>query len=247
MAEKKGTAELAGGAAALTLAGSSNRIAYRKHTAQRNRIKRAKSYLSQDLPKNDPKKVGLDTSKKKAALREINDAGAKLKSLKTPKVMNRTAFWGTAAAGGGALVYSGGRKKFAKAMTKKEYDRAAVGAVGGAGAYYGAGLASNLYARGPADRKIKDNPTHRATVSRHAKKSFGNGGTLPKTGDPAWKDYNRKFPTNVPGGKLRRVTSVTHAGKTGLALTGAAAAGGALATRKKQIKKSSASAFGVEH
>lgn len=230
--DKKAKAEIAAGAGGLTLAGSSNRIAFRRHTAQRKRIAESRSYLSQDKGKRDPAKINLNTAKKKEALRTINDASGKLKKLPAPKVMNRTAFWGTAAAGGAALVYDGGRRHFKK--TKKDYDRAAGGALAGAGAYYGTGIGSNLYVRDVSDKKLKTDSVASLKVTSHSKKSFGRNGTRPAVGDPAWKKYNRSFPTDVPGGKLRRVTSYTHAGKTGLALTGAAALAGAAATKKKK-------------
>lgn len=134
--------------------------------------------------------------------------------------------------GGAALAYKGTRNKLSKAWTKQKADHAALGAAAGAGAYQGA-----TYALKPVDRyyesKIKagDKPTSNADkrriLSEHKKKTG-----LPKNaklGDGRYREYFRTYPKELPGAKFKRVTAVTHTGKSGVALTTGAGVAGAAA------------------
>ena len=242
MADKptKGSrAETAVGAGALATGVGVRPVAFRRYNTKRSNLEArkaaAQNYLSQGgKAKRDPSKKGLNTQKKKAALREVNVVGRELKNLKAPTNVNRTKVWLPLTAGGAAMTWHGGRKEFGKKASRKDADAAALGAAGGIAAHQGAGLGFTL-------RRMKVMDAHqgadRAKVKAYNKTALPKGGM--KTGDPNWKKYWRNYPKDVPGGKTARVLSRTHGGKTGAAvLLGSATAGGAtgVAVSRKKDK-----------
>ena len=129
------------------------------------------------------------------------------------------------------------RYKVSKA-DKRDVDAAALGALAGGGAYQGA-----TYALKPVDRryerKIAESDTMRK-VARDYKKKFLPSNAGPD--HPGWRPYFRNYPKSLPGGKLKRVTAVTHTGKSGMALTaGAAAAGAGAAVHARRKHKANVS------
>lgn len=201
-----------------------------KLTAQRDA---AQSYLTQGgKPKRDPSKKGLDTNKKKAALRTVNETNAKLKGLKAPVHLNRSKVWVPLTVGGAAMTWHGGRKSFEKRMTRDQFDATAAGVAGGAVAHQGVGLGLTLHRMKVMDQHSGED---RKKVRAYNKKAIPKGGM--QTGDPKWKGYWRSYPKDVPGGKLARTLSRTHGGKTGAAVLAGSAAAGGLAGKKLSDKK----------
>jgi len=68
--------------------------------------------------------------------------------------------------------------------------------------------------RGAEGRKI---------LQEHKKASGFPKGT-PVAGAAEWRNYFKTYPTNLPGGRMKRVLAHTHTGPSGMALTGLAAA-----------------------
>jgi hypothetical protein len=100
------------------------------------------------------------------------------------------------------------------------------GALIGAAGYQGA-----MYATKPIDRKFErqfaqESPEVRAKLAAHRSRTGVSGST--PIGDPKWLKYHRTYPMRLPGAKFKRGMSYAHAGKTGVALTSAAAASAAL-------------------
>lgn len=156
------------------------------------------------------------------------------------------------ASAGVPLIWAGSRglaenqnKKVSKAFPKegRDVDVGMLGAAAGAGGYQAAG-----YALKPLDRraeaKIKADPKLQAKQKAYQKASGRPKNA--KAGDPAWKNYFRNYPKDLPGGKLKRTLSRTHTGKSGVALTtaaGLAGAGSAIEARQQWNKKKIAKAL----
>jgi hypothetical protein len=108
-------------------------------------------------------------------------------------------------------------------LSHRDVNAGAAGGLAAAGAYQG-----GSYALKPLDRKneakIAAKPELKARADKYRKESGLPGGA--PAGHPGWKKYFRNYPTDLPGGRMKRVLSHTHTGKTGVALTiGAGAAG----------------------
>lgn len=247
MADKptKGSrAETAAGAGALAAGVGIRPVAFKHYRNKEANLQARKAaavdYLSQGgKAKRDPSKKNLNTTKKKAALREVNVVGRELKHLKPPTTVNRTKVWLPLTAGGAALAWHGGRKEFqkpketmAKKADRKDFDAAAAGTAGGVLAHQGTGLGFTLKRMKDMDRHNSD---ERKAVKEYNKTAIPKGGM--KTGDPQWKTYWRNYPTHtevegkakpIGGAKIARTLARTHGGKTGIAtLAATGAVGGA--------------------
>lgn len=174
--------------------------------------------------------------------------------FKSPKAIARTAkknpqlmaFTGAVGAAGAAEA---GKDR----LPKKYQDEAdtvsdaVYGAAAGQAAYQAAGYGAKHANKKINDPKIYKNPKTRRggyTKTEYKKKIEGNK-KAHGISDPAkrsdWKGFQRNYPKDVPGGKIVRVLSHTHGGKTGMAVGAAAtAAGAALAVKagKKDDKVS---------
>ena len=128
--------------------------------------------------------------------------------------------------------------------------------LGGAGA--GIGYQGGVMLTKPLDwkneKKIKASPKHAATMKQHEAKYRPKGMTA---GDPRFRQFFQHYPKTLPGGRMKRVLSHTHTGKSGglatLGIIGAGATGAVHVNRqrkKDQMSKSyepGVSAFGVDH
>lgn len=191
-------------------------------------------------PTGDPRKTAVPhagarnaaKTVKRAKFTQLNNLGAAHNKASFHLGGNKQSYaLAAVGAGGAALAYKGTRNKLSKAWTRKKADTAAGGAVAGAGAYQGA-----TYAAKPFDRwnesKIKAGDTdpkaaleQRQTLAAH-KAKVG----LPKNaklGDGRYREYFKTYPKELPGAKFKRITAVTHTGKTGVAATTAAGVAGA--------------------
>jgi len=140
------------------------------------------------------------------------------------------------------LAWYGGRNLFERKKLEKranEFDYAAAGALTAPAAFHGLSYAAKPFVDKPNQRRIDADPDLKARQKEHRVASG-----VPKNaekGHPAWKTYFRNYPTTLPGGKMHRVLSYTHGGKTGMAvglgLAGLGAVGGSQAYRATQRTK----------
>lgn len=147
--------------------------------------------------------------------------------------------WSAAVALGAPMMYLGGRKTVEKAdkrkrqFTRGDYDAGAAGTVLGAGGVHAASQGLKIYEQGPKgpEERIRQDPHHSATLKEHRAK-LAESGVLPKNaggGHPGWVKYSRTYPKSLPGATMRRTIGYLGAGKTGVAVTGAMGAAGAVA------------------
>jgi hypothetical protein len=160
------------------------------------------------------------------------------KANKVPFTPNRRSIlMNSANAIAAPSVFFGARNLVEKSNVKRRDVDAAV--AGGLAA--GAGYQALGYSLKPVERKLErrlsQNPKYVAAVKEHREK-IG----LPKNapaGHEKWRPYFRNYPTNVPGGKLKRAISVTHTGKSGTAINAGVAALGAGAAAKSSYDRRS--------
>jgi len=138
-----------------------------------------------------------------------------------------------------------------KADKKKELSPAAVGAataggaLAGQSAYMFPGSAFKNYYVRPKFDKSRANWTRKQKSTWFKHTSQPGEGFKPSPKDPRppveqWrtsKEFFRKFPTDLPTGKTRRVMGYAFKGKTGHAVAGTMMAGGALASYKVATHK----------
>jgi len=206
----------------------------------------------------------LDTApirlQRKAAYRALHELASERKLIK-PRLGPRSLTANLVTAGVGVPVsYMGARHQlkvnekhpvskgieplYAGEVSKKDDDQKKLaagylGAAGGAAAYQGAG-----YAFIPKEKKwakqIKTNPKHAAKFAEHQAK-MPPGATK---NSPEMRNWFKTYPKSLPGGRVRRILTHTHTGKTGVAATlGAAGLTGAGAVaaaghKKKPVSKS---------
>lgn len=203
--------------------------------------------------------VNVKESPRNAALKRLTSQKQKLNFNTTRKIMKPSARWQTAAVvGGGALAYHGMRQRAepVKKADKRDVDAAAIGAAGSAAAYtlVPNKIESHLR-RTKWEPKTKASPKlsriahdHQVVqgVKHHPDQGKGHPNIDSKkwsmipAGERKWIQYNRSLPSELPGALTRRTMSYTHAGKTGIAATGAVAAAGgygALKLDRKRRKK----------
>jgi hypothetical protein len=196
------------------------------------------------VPKRDP-----------ATKEPIKSASGKTKMTVSPAHIGHTrraAVVGVGIPVGLGLAWHGARtmahqgdlkkKEIGKAMTRGEVDAAVVGGSVG-GALYQAPSFTEWGLRSRDDKKLKKKNKHQRIIQAWKDEHKING---LQRGDPRWTEAYHKFPTNVPGGTMRRAMSYTHAGKSGMALTAGAVGAGALvgtkavqSTKKRRQRKAS--------
>lgn len=163
------------------------------------------------------------------------------------RVSERTLVGGIAI--GAPLAYYGARRSAVqKRYTKKDVDAAAIGAGSGAAVYHGVSYGSKPYEKKHINAKTNADPAKKAKYDWH-KGKYGITNKTP-AGDPAWHKMFRNYPRDLPGARMKRVMALTHGGKTGLAVQGAAVTGAGLAAvhiARNRREDMSKSAFGVEH
>lgn len=95
---------------------------------------------------------------------------------------------------------------------------------------------------GRTSKRKKTGAEGRAILNEHKKKSNLPKGT-PVAGSKEWRNYFKTYPTNLPGGRMKRVLARTHAGPSGAAATAGVAsiAGIAAANASRQKEKSNVS------
>ena len=130
--------------------------------------------------------------------------------------------WGLVAAGG-ALTYGGARQLVDKRVTRDDVDSAALGGALGVGFYQAPHWASRPLDR-RNERTIAQDDHLRHVNRRHKDAHVPRNAGL---GHPAWTNYFRTLPKELPGAKRKRVFSHTHAGRSGAALNIGAAMLGA--------------------
>ena len=180
--------------------------------------------------KPNPDKAGSKAARKKAAgavseLNRVRNSRLRAVSRVTGRAP-RIAAMSTAMMSGTALAWHGGRNAVEKQLDHNDVDAGMAGALIGAAGYQGA-----MYATKPIDRKFErqlaqESPEVRAKLAAHRSRTGVSGST--PIGDPKWLKYHRTYPMRLPGAKFKRGMSYAHAGKTGVALTSAAAASAAL-------------------
>lgn len=176
--------------------------------------------------------------RKHTAISELN---RKVK-LKEIPMAHRTGRGWAGAAIAAPLIWHGARSSVDKKVTRRDVDAGAAGAVAAGGGYHAA-----HYAVMPLDRrnerKIADDDRLRGKA-----RAYRNASDLPrnaKLGDPRWLPYFRNYPTDLPGGRMKRVFSNTHAGtRGGLVATAVALGGGAAAVGARRRKVAKAGGLG---
>ncbi len=178
----------------------------------------------------------LRGQQKKVVQGQINQLQAKRRRVNQPKIYNKqTKLWGGALAAGGGTSYAGARHTVDKA-DKKDVTAGYLGAGAGFAGYQGGSIAMKPLEK-PAERKIKGDKKLHAKLTEHR------AATLPKNapaGHPSWLKYNRTYPKDLPGARLKRFHAHAVSGKSGavatLGVMGAGAAGG-VALKRRQEKK----------
>lgn len=159
--------------------------------------------------------------KKKAAYRKVAAINAKKsKPLLKQAARNKLGF-GASAVAIPALWMASRSSVNKKDYRKRDVDAGMAGALTGGMAYQ-----QGSYALKRLDRKyeaqIKADPVLRRKAQDYRAKS-GRPRNAPP-GHKSWVPYFRNYPKDLPGGKMKRTLARTHAGKSGVVLTGAAAA-----------------------
>lgn len=182
---------------------------------------------------------------------KIERLHAKRNAVLKPKVFNnQTKAWAVGVGVGVPMAWHGVRRQFEKNFKRRDADATMAGTVAGAGGYQAASLAMKPLDR-RAERKIADD-IKLSRIQREHQRKYLTGGKI-IAGNPENRAYFRNYPKSLPGSTFKRVTAVSHTGKSGTALTAAAGAAGAyggfkLGRKRQEMKKSlTASAFGVEH
>ena len=178
----------------------------------------------------------LRGQQKKQVQGQINQLQEKRRRVNKPKLFhNQSKLWGGALVAGGGTSYLGARHTVDKA-DKKDVTAGYLGAGAGFVGYQGGSIAMKPLEK-PAERKIKGDKKLQAKLSEHR------AATLPKNapaGHPSWLKYNRTYPKDLPGSRLKRFHAHAVSGKSGAAATlgvmGASAAGG-VALKRRQEKK----------
>lgn len=101
---------------------------------------------------------------------------------------------------------------------------AAAGAAAHQGSYIPTKIADNRY-----EGRIRNDPAAKSKINAHRKTTGVSG---KPNGDPTWKKFFRTYPTDVPGGRLKRVLSRTHGGKSGFFVGTSTIGAGAEAGRR---------------
>jgi hypothetical protein len=185
-------------------------------------------------------------------------------AVKSPKAIAQTgkrnpqllAFTGAVGAAGAAEA---GKDKLPEKY-QDEADTVAHAVYGGAAgqaAYQLSGYGAKHANKKINDPKIYKNPkTRRGGYTKpEYKKAIEGNKSKYGIKDPRkksdWKGFQRNYPKDVPGGRVVRVLSRTHAGKSGMLVGGAAtAAGAALAVKAgkkkdEKVSKHAADPFGI--
>jgi hypothetical protein len=172
-------------------------------------------------------------------VRELEAAGARIKPKLYP---HQSKLWAASTAVGVPVSYMGARRavrareaqeRIGKKLDQKDTTAAYAGGAGAGIAYQGGAMLTK-----PIDwrneKKIKASPQHRATLAAHEKK-YPRGTSA---GDTRYREFFRNYPKKLPGGRMKRVFTHTHTGKSGglatLGVIGAGAAGGVGVSRHRQ-------------
>lgn len=244
----KGAAIAAGGSGALGATAALPRVEHAIVRHKTNKIDTKIANLNASKPvKRPPKNVNgqmmRTTSPKEKIARgvrlkeitgQVDELNRAKKAIKRPHLAgNAKATWAGIAVGAPAVWY-GSRHSVSKKETghRRDVDAGLVGAAAGAGGYQEASYALKPLDR-RAERKIASNPRLRTKARDYQNKMRPKNA---KAGDAAWRPYFRNYPKDLPGARLKRTLAVTHTGRSGGALTtaaaGAAAIGAAAADRK---------------
>jgi hypothetical protein len=127
----------------------------------------------------------------------------------------------------GAHKYMGLKDKQARKRVSKrrldqsDVDGAIAGGLTGAAAYH----APSFMEWGGRGKNEAEETAEQKRIINEWKDKYNVHGK--QKGTPGWKKAYHNYPDGVPKAKYRRIMSYTHTGKTGMALTTAAAAGGA--------------------
>lgn len=199
-------------------------------------------YMGRSAAQKTEKKIRL-----KRLQGDLNALNTKRKLVEKPKIFpKQTKLWATGLAVGVPLAWHGARNhnSVEKRVTQEDVDAGTLGAVGGFTAYQGGSLALKPIEK-PAERKIKNNPTLKGKLEAHRK------ATLPKNapaGHPAWREYNRKYPKDLPGAKLKRINAHLVSGRRGglLTLGAMGAAGAGAVALEREHNKQKVSKMGYE-
>lgn len=174
--------------------------------------------------------------------------------FKTPKAAVKTAKRNpqllafTGAVGGAGALEAGKDKLPEKHQAKADTATDAIyGGAAGQAAYQLSGYGTKTANKKINDPKIYKDPKNRRGYTKpEYKKAIEDNKKVHGIKDPKmpsdWKGFQRDYPKNVPGGRVVRVLSRTHGGKSGMLIgTGATVGGAALAVnagKKDNVKKS---------
>jgi hypothetical protein len=156
-------------------------------------------------------------------------------SVNKSDVRRKDVDLGLAAAGGAGIAYQAGG--YALKPVERRLERQLSEEYAGRKKSKGKDTASRVVF---GDKKT--GPEGRAILNEHKKKSNLPKGA-PVAGTKEWRNYFKTYPTNLPGGRMKRVLARTHAGPSGAAATAGVAsiAGIAAANASRQKEKSNVS------
>lgn len=261
MDDKEAHIALGTGAASGAAAGASGRLRRITNTAHRKyydaRIARAEAKPVKDirnvLPKDSAGRTVYASPDQRRNLRAASRRANKEKYRKIHALKNKRARVpiptdkrrvALALTAGGISVpttWYGARKLVEKAekplrqrLEPRDIDAAVIGGAGAGLGYQGASYGLKVVDR-RNERKIKADPVLQDKYNKYA---HANKPRNVPSGDRAWVDYFRKYPKDLPGGKMKRVLSRTHAGKSGtaamLGVSGLGAFGAARTSMKRR-------------
>jgi len=191
---------------------------------------RAQSRSTKPFP-TTPWQVDPDTGKK--ITHQTVKEGRRIKRVLTPAargVRRRSMVLGAGIPLGLGMAWHGSRSyaddRVGKAIDSKDVDAAAVGGSVGLAAYQAPSFAEWAVR---SRREKKQTPQQRARAESW-KREYGVQGA--QKGDPRWKKAYRNYPKDLPGARTARAMSRMYVGRTGMALSTAAATGGAIGAIK---------------